>query len=54
MQNVVALRMLGECSRRGHLEMLSLGMPYLEDVPCTGMVEKLLNILNGSVKKVYN
>jgi pentatricopeptide repeat protein len=26
--------------------MWSLGMPYLEDVPCKGMVRKLLNILN--------
>jgi pentatricopeptide repeat protein len=29
MQNVGALKMLGECSRRCHLEMLSLGMPIL-------------------------
>ncbi len=28
MQNVGALRMLGVCSTRCHLEMWSLGMPY--------------------------
>jgi len=38
--------MLGECSTRCHLEMWLLGMPYLEDVPCMGMVGKLLNVLN--------
>ncbi|KAH8960556.1 hypothetical protein BDL97_05G001100 [Sphagnum fallax] len=51
MQNVGAWRMLGECSTRCHLEMWSLGRPYLEDVPCMGMVRKLLNILNGCAKK---
>jgi hypothetical protein len=30
--------------------MWSLEMPFLEDVPCTGMVRKLFNILNGCVK----
>jgi hypothetical protein len=29
-------------------------MPYLEDVPCMGMVGKLGNILNRYVKKVYS
>ncbi len=29
-----------------------LGMPYLEHLPCVGMVRKLSNILNGCVKKV--
>jgi hypothetical protein len=29
-----------------------LGMPYLEHLPCMGMVRKLSNILNGYVKKV--
>jgi len=46
--------MLGECSTRCHLEMWSLGMLYLEDVPCTGTVGKLLNVLNQCVKKLYN
>ncbi len=32
-QNVGALRILQKCSRRSHLKMWSLGMPYLEDVP---------------------
>ncbi len=53
MQNVGAWRMLGECSTRCHLKMWSLRMPYLEDVPCMGMVRKLLNILNRCVK-VYS
>jgi len=44
MQNVGAWRMLGEYSTRCHLEMWSLGMPYLEDVPCMGMVGKFVNI----------
>ncbi len=52
MQNVEAWRILGNCSSRCHLKMWSLGPPYLEDVPCTGMVRKLSNILNGFVKKV--
>jgi hypothetical protein len=30
--------------------MWSLEMPFLEDVPCMGMVRKLFNILNGCVK----
>jgi pentatricopeptide repeat protein len=34
--------------------MWSLGVPYFEDVPCMGMVRKLLNILNRCVKKVYS
>jgi hypothetical protein len=41
MQNVAGLRMPRECSVRCHLEMWSLGMPYLDDVPCMGMVGKL-------------
>ncbi len=53
MQNVGALRMLGQCSRTWHLEMWWLGMPYWEDVLCMGMLGKLLNILNRCVKKVY-
>ncbi len=53
MQNVAALRMPRECSIRCHLEMWSLGVPYLEDVPCMGMVGKLWNILNRCVK-VYS
>jgi hypothetical protein len=40
MQNVAVLRMLGECLTRCHLKMWSLGPPYLEDVPCMGMVGK--------------
>ncbi len=52
MQNVGAWRILGKCSSRCHLKMWSLGPPYVEDVPCTGMVRKLSNILNGFVKKV--
>ncbi|CAK9225267.1 unnamed protein product [Sphagnum troendelagicum] len=51
MQSVGALRMLGECSTRCHLEMWSLGQPYLEGVSCMGMVRKLLNILNRCAKK---
>jgi hypothetical protein len=43
MQNVGALRMLEECSTRCHLELWSLGLPYLEDVSCIGMVRKLLH-----------
>ncbi len=54
MQNVAALRMLGECSTSFHLEMWSLAMPYLEDVPCRGMIRRFLNILNRCVKKVYS
>ncbi len=45
--------MLGECSTRFHLEMLPLGMPYLKDVPCMGLVRKL-NILNRCKKTVYS
>jgi hypothetical protein len=41
MQSVGALRMLGECSTRCHLEMWLLGLAYLEGVPCMGMVGKL-------------
>ncbi len=54
MQNVGALRMLEECSTRYHLKLWSLGLPYLEDVSCTGMVRKLLTILNVCVKKLYS
>jgi len=54
MQNVGALRMLGESSTRCHLEMWSLRMPYLEDMPYMGTVGKLFNILNRCVKKVYS
>jgi hypothetical protein len=54
MQNVGAWRMLGECSTKCHLEMWSFGMPYLEDVPCMGMVRKLLTFPNKCVKKAYN
>jgi hypothetical protein len=54
MQNVGTWRMLGECSTSSHFETWSLGPPYFEDVPCMGMVKKLLNILNICVKKVYN
>jgi len=39
---------------RYHLKKWSLGMSYLEDVPCMDMVRKLLNILNRCVKQVYN
>ncbi len=53
MQNVGALRMLGQCSRTSHLKMRQLGMPYWEDVLCMGVLGKLLNILNRCVKKVY-
>ncbi len=41
MQSVRAMRMLGVCSTRCHLEMWSVGMLYLEHVPCMGMVRKL-------------
>jgi len=34
--NVVAQRMLGECSTSHHLEMWSVGLLYLEDVPWMG------------------
>jgi hypothetical protein len=54
MQNVGAWRILRECSTRCHFKMCSLGMPYLEDVLCMGMVRKLLNILNACVKRVYS
>jgi hypothetical protein len=54
MQNVGTWKMLGECSTRCHFETWSLDTPYLEDVPCMGMVRKLLNILNICVKKVYS
>jgi hypothetical protein len=54
MPNVAALRMLGECSTSFHLEMWSLAMPSLEDVPCRGMARRFLNILNRCVKKVYS
>jgi hypothetical protein len=50
--NVRAWRMLGKLSTMCHLKMWSLGMPYLEDVPCMGMVRKLLNILIECMKKV--
>ncbi len=52
--NVGAWRMLIECSTRCYLELSSLGMPYLQDVPCMGMAGQLLNILMGCVKKVYS
>jgi hypothetical protein len=29
-------------------------MPYLDDVPCMGMVRKILDILDRCVKEVYN
>jgi len=45
---------LGEYSRRCHLKVWSLRMPYLEDVPCISMLKKLLNILNRCVKKMYS
>ncbi len=55
MQNVGTWRMLGECSPRCHFETWSLGPPYLEDLPCMGMVRRrLLNILNICAKKMYN
>jgi hypothetical protein len=38
------------CSTRCDHGMWSLEMPFLEDVPCMGMVRKLFNILNGCVK----
>jgi hypothetical protein len=38
----------------GHLEMWSLGLPYLESVPSMGTVRKFLNFLNRCVKRVYN
>jgi hypothetical protein len=41
MQNVEAWRMFGECSTRCHHVMWSLGMPYLEDAPCMGLLRKL-------------
>ncbi len=44
--------MLGKFSTRCHLKMWSLGMPYLEDVSCMGMLRKLLNILIECMKKV--
>ncbi len=31
-----------------------MAMPYLEDVPCRGMVRRFLNILDKCVKKVYS
>jgi hypothetical protein len=34
--------------------MWSLGMPNLEDVPCMGMVRKLLNNTIGCGEKVYS
>ncbi|CAK9264643.1 unnamed protein product [Sphagnum jensenii] len=37
--------MLGECSTRCHLKMWSLGMPYLEDVPCMGMAENMIKAM---------
>jgi hypothetical protein len=42
------------CKMREHLKMWSLGMLYLEDVPCMGMVRKLVNNLIGCGKKVYS
>jgi pentatricopeptide repeat protein len=54
MQSVGAWTMVGECSIRCHFELWYLGVPYLEDVPCMGMVRKLVNILNRCVKKVYS
>jgi hypothetical protein len=45
-------------------KMFNMNMPFgdvanwniiqVEDLPCMGIVMKLLNILNGCVKKVYN
>jgi hypothetical protein len=40
MQTVGAGRTLGECSTRCHHMIWSLGMPYLEDVPCLESVQK--------------
>jgi len=54
MQNVGAWRMLGECSTICHLEMWSFGMPFLEHVPCMGMVRKLFTFPSKRVKKAYN
>jgi pentatricopeptide repeat protein len=53
MPNSGAWKMLAECSTSCHHMMWSLGMPYLEEMPCMGMGRKLLKILSGCVK-VYN
>jgi hypothetical protein len=36
--------MLGECSTKCHHVMWSFEMSYLEDIPCMGMVRKLLRV----------
>jgi hypothetical protein len=54
MQNVAAWRMLAECSIRCHHEIWSLGMCYLEDLPCMGIVMKVFNISKRCVKKAYS
>ncbi len=43
MQNVGTWMMPVECSTSCHHAMWSPGMPYLQDVPCMGMIRKLLN-----------
>jgi hypothetical protein len=43
MQNVGPWRRFGKCSIRCPYMMWHLGMPCLEDLPCMGMVKKLLN-----------
>ncbi len=42
------------CKMREHFKMWSLGLPNLEDVPCMGMVRKLLNNMIGCGEKVYS
>ncbi len=45
--------MLKECSTRCQNMMCSLGMPYLEDMPCNGHGKEAHKILDGCVKKLY-
>ncbi len=52
MQNVGALRMLGECSTRCHLEMWSFGMPWYWDVWNVGKGRRHLNCFNKCNRKI--
>jgi hypothetical protein len=51
MQYVKALGYF-ESVTRSHLEKWSLGIAYLEDMPCMGTARKLLTILNGCLKNM--
>ncbi len=54
MQNVGALRMLGECSTRCHLEMWSLVMPWYWDMWNVAKARRHWNYFNNCNRRVCN